>query len=245
MCRNCGVEIEEEYSYCPLCGLSLKETDGLQPYGESLQIDTEEEGTGTYAEYHSVIERHEERLRILLQYIWSFTAVTALIVVFAVDFSFDMEISWARFPLLSIAYLWLFTFEISKLKRRAYLLLTALLLTTAVFLMGMDSFTPGPTWFLPLALPLLGILAVATAVVVALIRLFGLSILGGLSAALAAAGLAIVGTEAILDLFLEKPLRITWSLIPAAAVLPIIAFLFSFEKRLKRRGSDLDKFFHV
>ena len=195
ICRNCGVEIEEEHNYCPLCGLSLKETDGLQPYGESLEIDTEEEGTGNHARYHSVIERHEERRRILLQYIWSFTAVTALIVVFAVDFSFDMEISWARFPLLSIAFLWLLTFEITKFRRRAYLLLSALLFTTAVFLLGMDSLTPGPPWFLPLALPMLGILAVATAGVITLIRLFGLSILGGLSVALAAAGLAIVGTE--------------------------------------------------
>ncbi len=243
ICKNCGVEIEEDHSYCPLCGLALEESDTSQPYGEGSELHDEEDGS--LVEYRSVIEKHEEKLRILLQDIWSFITIAALIIVFAVDFSFDMEISWARFPLLSIAYVWLLTFVISKLRYRAYLILSALLLATAIFLLAMDTFTPGPSWFLSLALPLLGILTVAITGVITLIRLFGLSILGGLSAALAAAGLVIIGTETLLDMYMDKPLRISWSLIPATAVLPIIAFLFSFEKRLKKRGSDLDKYFHA
>ena len=116
---------------------------------------------------------------------------------------------------------------------------------TAGLLYLLDLFTSSAAWFLPFALPLtlaLGALVLAAAVV---IRRFRLSILGGISAGLIAAGLYTICVELILNGYLGLPLQPSWSLITAAAVIPIIAFFVYFERRLKKQGSDLEKYFHV
>jgi hypothetical protein len=79
----------------------------------------------------------------------------------------------------------------------------------------------------------------------AVIRRFRLSALGGISAGLISAGLYTVCAELVINAYLGGSLQPSWSLITAAAVIPIIAFLINFEKRLERRGSDLQKYFHV
>jgi hypothetical protein len=231
ICSNCGVEIENEYEHCPLCGVLLTgETDEEPPLG---------------GEYSEVIEQHDEKVRLLFRDIFTFIALAGAVVVFAVDFAYGMNISWARYPLASIAFLWLAVFLISALKRRVYLLVLCETAATALFLYLVDLFSAASAWFLPLALPLTLAAGALVTVTIAVIRRFDLSALGGISAGLISAGLYTVCAELLINAYLGRPLQPSWSLITAAAVIPIIAFLIHFVKRLERRGSNLEKYLHV
>jgi hypothetical protein len=231
MCSNCGVEIENDYERCPLCGTSLSGEAGAEPAGGG--------------EYSEVIEQHDRRVRLLFREIFGFIGLAGAVVVFAVDFAYGMDISWARYPLASIAFLWLAMFLIAVLKGRIYLIVLCETAATAAFLLLLDLFSAGGGWFLPLALPLTLAAGGLVLVSAAVIRRFRLSALGGISAGLISAGLYTVCAELVINAYLGGQLQPSWSFITAAAVIPIIAFLINFEKRLERRGSDLQKYFHV
>lgn len=231
ICPNCGVEIENDYERCPLCGTSL-----------SGEAEGETAAGGAYSE---AIEQHNEKVRLLFREIFGFIALAAAVVVFAVDFAYGMDLSWARYPLASIAFLWLAVFLTGALKHRVYLLVLGDTAAAAGFLFLLQLFSAGGSWFLPLALPMTLAAGAVVLVSAAVIRRFRLSALGAISAGLISAGLYTVCAELVIDAYLGRPLAPSWSLITAAAVIPIIAFLINFEKRLQRRGSDLQKYFHV
>ena len=236
ICKNCGVEVESNYHLCPLCGAELgPEAAGSETAGSELES----------VENHAAIEAHDEKVRILFQEVFGFISLAAAVVVFATDFAYGMEISWSRIPLISIGYIWLSIFMIPRLKRIPYLLPVAELLTTALFLYALDLFTGGRNWFWELALPIVAAFGLLLLLTVFIIRVFKLSVLGGLAAGLISAGLFTLCLEAILNSFLHEQIWVSWSLVTAASVIPIIAFLVSFEKRLKKRGSNLQKHFHV
>jgi len=237
ICRNCGVEVEDHQSKCPLCGSPVGNDEVREtPVPEKKQIlnpDT------------AVDRKRQEKVRILFHEIIDFIALAGAVVVWAVDYAYGMAITWSRFPLISIGFVWLLFSLPFWLKRRVYLMVCAEALNMALFLYCMDRFTAGDPWFHSLALPL--ILGFGAAVLLSLgsIRLLKLSALGGISVSLIAAGLWLLWLEIIVNRFIGEGPGVSWSLIAAASVVPIIAFLFSFDARLKRQGSDFRKHFHV
>jgi len=241
ICKNCGVEVESNYRTCPLCGAEL---GAATARSETARADPETVGLKEAAQ-HTAIEAHDEKVRLLFQEVFGFIALAAAVVVFATDFAYGMKITWSRIPLISIGYIWLSIFMIPRLKRIPYLLPVAELLTTALFLYALNLFTGGRNWFWELALPIVAALGILMLLTVFIIRVFKLSVLGGLAVSLISAGLFTLCLEAILNSFLHERIWVSWSLVTAASVIPIIAFLVSFEKRLKKRGSNLQKHFHV
>ncbi len=232
ICADCGVEIEEGHEYCPLCGASLSE--------EARERRKEEGG-----DYSSALQRHEEKVGILFREIFGFIVLAAGLLVLAVDLSYGTEIGWSRYPLVSLAYVWFSIVIIASFKRRVFLLVASETGLSLLFLLLLDIFTEGRPWFAGLALPLTLLLSGLSSVTIVIIRRLKLSIFGGISASLIGAGLFTLCTEIVLRNFLHESIYVSWSLIPAAAAISIILFLFLFEKRLKKRGSDLDKYFHV
>lgn len=267
ICSHCGVEIEEGHEKCPLCGTPLsgeveaqwEEDEDSEPRARQSETaqgpgrdHTPESPEGSYSaeRREALIEEHDEKVRLLFREVFGFIALAAAVVVAAVDFAFGMDIDWSRYPLASLGYAWLIVFIVRPLrslhiKNRAFLILAVQTGITLVFLYLLDTFTSGRPWFTGLALPLTMLLAVLAVLSILVIRHFGLKALGGISTALVAAGVFTLGTELILRVFQNKEVLVSWSIIPATAVIPIIAFLVFFEKRLKKRGSNLSKYFHV
>jgi hypothetical protein len=269
ICPQCGVEIEEDEARCPLCG-SEPEERSVEAENETARSSESRDGSGkagrgarsaagaeelpleggSIARHdRKVIEEHEAKLRLLLRDVFGFLALAGALVVFAVDFAYGTDITWSRFPLLALGYLVVVLYMPLYLPRlpggKTYPLIIGETAATGLFLSLLNRFTAGPDWFLPLALPLTLLSGVLVLAVTTVIRRFRLSALGGISTALVAAGLFTVATELVLDSYLGAPPAPSWSLITAAAVIPIILFLINFERRLRRRGSDLKKYFHV
>ncbi len=260
ICPNCGVRIEDDQKNCPLCGAvpAADQQGGVQGHEnpaatrETTEIPRsgkEAEGGAPTAgrlrqEKEKETER-EQRVRILFGEVISFIALAGAVVVFAVDYAYGMQVTWSRFPLITIAFLWLLLNIPYWLRGQGYLIVLLETIDLGAFLYMLDLFTPSVSWFAGLALPIAGGLGVIIMLAMGCIRLFRLSVLGSISAVLVGLGLYILWLERVINYYLYGRAYVSWSLVAAAAVIPIIVFLISFNMRLKRHGSNLKKHFHV
>ncbi|MGC9312117.1 MAG: DUF6320 domain-containing protein [Sediminispirochaetaceae bacterium] len=187
----------------------------------------------------------EERVRILFGEVISFIALAGAVVVFAVDYAYGMRVSWSRFPLISIAFFWLLVSIPYWLRGRGYLIVLLETIDLIVFLYLLDLFTPSAAWFTGLALPIAAGLGVISMLAMGCIRLFRLSVLGSVSTVLVALGLYMLWLEWVINYYVYDHAYVSWSLVAAAAAVPIIVFLITYNSRLKRHGSNLKKHFHV
>lgn len=242
ICRQCGVEVESDYTHCPLCGEAIERAEqGPRADAESGSTAAGPENERTSA----AIEAHDAKVRLLFQEVVGFIALAGAVVVFATDFAYGMDLSWSRIPLISIGYLWLTVFMIPRLKRVPYLLVAAEILLLGLYLYALNMFTGGPGWYWGIAFPIVAAFGLLMLLSVLAIRIFNLSVLGGLAVGFVATGLFTLCIEGALNLYFYDRLSFSWSIITAASVIPLIAFLVNFEKRLKKRGSNLEKHFHV
>lgn len=254
ICKQCGVLIESDYQNCPLCGASLESASvaASETVAESTETQAKS-GPGSIREINNAeidenqaaIEAHDAKVRLLFHEVVGFIALAGAVVVFATDFAYGMDISWSRIPLISIGFVWMSIFLIPRLKGLPYLLVVAEILLLGAYLYGLNSFTGGPGWYWGIAFPVVASFGVLILLSVLVIRIFKLSVLGGLAVGLVAAGLFTLCIDGILHLYFDAQLRFSWSIVTAASAIPLIAFLVSFERRLKKRGSNLQKHFHV
>jgi len=267
ICRNCGVEIEENLDRCPLCSYPSREVpakgwpfhrpEEAEPAGRMNAKDRKQshdrEESAVPLESAGPLEtegqlksaERDDRVRLLFAEVTGFIALAGGVVVFAVDFAYGMAVTWSRFPLAAIGFVWILMSIPCWLRRRIYLIICAETCNMILFLFLLDAFTPDNLWFMSLALPITAGLGTALLLTTGCIRRFRLSVLGSISMVLIAMGLWILWIEMLINRFLDGRVYVSWSLIAAASVVPIIAFLFNFDWRLKKHGSNLKKHFHV
>ena len=242
ICKQCGVEVESDYTQCPLCGEVIDKGEQDHPVDQQNRASA----SGTESETTTAaIEAHDAKMRFLFHEVFGFIALAGAVVVGATDFAYGMDLSWSRIPLISIGYLWLMVFMIPRLKRVPYLLVAGEVLLLEVYLYALNLFTGGPDWYWGIAFPIVAAFGLLILLSVLTIRIFKLSVLGGLAVGFIAAGLFTLCIEGVLNLYFHGRLGFSWSIITAASVIPLIVFMVSFEKRLKKRGSNLEKHFHV
>ncbi len=231
ICKHCGVEAENGARYCPLCRHSL------QPGGE-----------GEMAEPAPPVRDHREasrRIHRWLLEILSLFSLTAAFVVFAADFADDMSITWARYPLLSILFLWCSAVLLILFSRRTWMVLPAEVVAAGLFLFVLDRFTPGPTWFLPLAFPVTLLFGALLAFTLVIVRKRRLSPFAVIAAALLAGGVFVVGLELLLNRYFVQRGFVSWSAVAFACILPLVALLLYLRSWLRRRQTEIRKLFHV
>jgi len=231
ICKNCGVELKDGTKICPLCGMSL---NGSSPQKGTLDLkSSEKEIPGSPNLSHWIWE------------LFTFLMIAGFIVVFMVDFAFGMSISWSKIPLVSIAYLWLTVTLAVKIEKKIYLLIMIEFLILLIFLWLLEMFIAGSSWFHEFALPFLilsGIILELTLVIVYGLKLKSLTIL---SICFISLGIFLLGLEAVLNRFLQNRIFVSWSLVACACLIPISGFILYLKSQLKKRGKELEKYFHT
>ncbi len=170
----------------------------------------------------------------------TFSAFSTGLIVLITDFAYGGSLGWSRIPLLSLGFIWLTLFLLSFLRGKRYLLVPAAAITTGVFLYFLSGFTSDSTgWFSEIVLPVLFFTAFISILVTTVVMIFRLSFLGTVSTGLAGAGLLMICID-----FTVNP-GISWSLVAASGVVPVIVFLAGLEKRLEKKGSSLEKYFNA
>jgi len=232
LCTNCGVELDEGFTSCPLCGFAsgLKENPGTITPSEHYPSD--------------IILLYKEENR---KHIWELSGVitfSGIAVCTIVDLVIHKTLSWSRYADTSILASWICLTLILLTFRKYFIIIPGLLLTILTTLFLFNLFSPPVNWFYGIGLPVTIALFVAVSVIVVLWKVAhfkGFNILA--FAFIVLSGFCIV-SEIFIDKYLSDKVNIQWSAIVAVSILPISLVLLFVHYRMKR-GKRLDSYFHV
>jgi len=239
VCSNCGVALEDNMNYCPLCGQPVER--GTLPEQPPVEIANSNESALKYASGHKLNKLQKRKL------IWevaSLILLSGIVVVTLLNLILQQTISWAAYPIvlgLSLfAYFSLFTLWV----RKRWLKLGVSFGISVVMLFAIDAIQGGIQWAGPVAMPLLA----AAYLIGTTIYLFSrhtkyygfLLIANGF---IGIAGFTLL-IEGLLSWYRTQTISLEWSLILLISVIPVASMLYYIHFRLKKQP-DLRKFFHI
>jgi hypothetical protein len=230
LCVNCGVELDEKITVCPLCG--------MDPGNEKL----EKADSSVLRSGSNQINKSENR-----KYLWELCGIfafSAIAVCTIVDLIVSKNLRWSLITDVVVSAAWLILTIYLYTKRKALLSAALLVLTILSALFFIDLISTGNHWFVPVGLPLTLALVFSVAAIMILYRIAnfkGLNIISFFFIVLS--GLCIL-IEMILDKFLSGHVDLRWSLIASVSILPVALIIFYFHYRLKK-GKRLDSFLHI
>ena len=204
-CVQCGVELDDSEKVCPLCGTRV--------YHPQIK-----RGKGTRL-FPAAQQEQEEKVSVS-GVLFLITALCVLVIAMAllVDFKTAGHIVWSGYAIggLMVVYvcavlpLWFH-------RPNPVIFVPCGFAAVAAYLLYICLETGG-NWFLTLAFPTVGMVALLTTAVVALARYVhggGLYSAGG---ALIVSGACLVVLEMLISITIDAPIRFVWSPYPAAAL---------------------------
>jgi hypothetical protein len=230
LCVNCGVELDDGFKICPLCGK------------DPVNKIVEEHTSNNYPSGIIQLQRKENR-----KYFWELSGIIAfsgIVVCTLLDLLISKKLSWSLFSDVSITAAWVILTLYQFAYRRTFTFVSLLIFTVLSALYLIDLVAIGREWFFPVGLPIAIALFISAGAVIVLykaIHFKGLNIIA--SAFIILSGYCII-TEIIFDKYLKGFVDLQWSLIVAVSILPVALIFFFYHYRLKK-GNRLDSFFHI
>jgi hypothetical protein len=231
-CTNCGVELDESLSSCPLCGFTV---------GKVTITETRDQSE-LYPSDIILLHKRETRKNI-----WELSGIisfSGIVVCTIVDLVIHKSLSWSLFADTSILVSWICLTLILLAFRKYFIIIPGFLITVLTMLFLFNLFSPPVKWFFGIGLPVTIALFVAVSIIILLWKVAnfrGFNILA--IAFIVLSGFCIV-TEVFIDKYLSNAVDIRWSAIVAVSVLPIALVLLFVHYRMKK-GKRLDSYFHV
>ena len=231
-CINCGVELDEDITSCPLCGFTIGKED------KKISKDSSEH-------YPSdIILLHKKETR---SHIWELTGVIAfsgIAVCTIVDLVIEKGLSWSLYADTAIMAAWICLTLILLAFRKYFIIVPGLLITVLSMLFLFDIFSPPVDWFYALGLPITIALFIAVSIVSFLWKVAHFKGFNILAFAFFVLSVFCLVTEVIIDKYMFNAIEIRWSAIVAVSILPIALVLLFVHYRMKK-GKRLDSYFHV
>jgi hypothetical protein len=230
ICFNCGVELDDGFNICPLCGKDPENKVEQERVSDSYPSD--------------IIQLQKKENR---KYLWELSGILAFSGIAGctiIDLLISKELKWSLLSDVSIFTAWVILTLYQFAYKKTLTVIACLMVTVLTSLFFLDLIAGGREWFFTLGLPETIAVFVAAGTVIFLykvIHLKGLNILA--SALIVLSGFCII-TEMILDRYLKGVADLRWSLIVAVSVLPVALLFFFYHYRLKK-GNRLDSFFHI
>jgi hypothetical protein len=223
ICKNCGVEYEDELNNCPLCSGEENNTKPASP-----------------ADVLGILKKENKRQLWELSMVLIFSTIVITLVF---DAMFGKGIRWSLFTTVSLLYL-ASVLTIPYFFRKPLPLLGLLTGSTLLLLFFINLLTGKNGWFLPLALPVTIAFFLLTGLVVlfnSLSRYKGLNLLATIFISLS---LFVIVIEIFTDMYVNGIIRLQWSVVTAASLTIMALILVYIHYRLKH-GHNLDRIFHV
>ena len=230
VCKKCGVELEAGLLSCPLCNEPQKGKN-------SDYTDSNSENPG----YNPLSRKEKARL------FWEISGLlhfSALVVTILIDLITTKGLSWSLYAVTCIVASFVYITLIFLAYRKLWIFLPGLLMYSLGLLILIDLFKGGIDWFVNPGLPLAGFFVVLLGFVLLYsytTKQKGFNIVAFSSLAI---GIYCILAEVFISLALPVEVKLSWSLIVGASILPFSLFLFFFHYRLKR-GTSLRRFFHL
>lgn len=232
-CPQCGVEVDQSLSACPLCD------SGLQADPPAL-----ENRFPRQPELPEMPRMTHERLRGIIWNVVSVLLCTAMITVFCVDMFTDFTLTWSRYPLVSLAAAWCYISLCLSAYRSLLALHIGSLSITGIFLLALDLCNGRLDWFITLSLPLLIAFFVLAGLVILVHGLPTKSWALTIGTGLTSISLFCVVVNMLLNAFRDLSLIPTWALAVVIALLPLELLLFYVHYRVRKKV-NLEKIFHL
>jgi hypothetical protein len=234
ICKNCGVELEEDMLNCPLCG---------EPVTANGKVAIPAPGQQQAQAFPYTRKMNRPQKKFTWEIV-SLILFSGIIATFIIDFILNKRITWSEYPvavsLTIFSYISLFAFW----QQRTLVQMAGGFILSSIFLVLLDSLTGYIVWAIKLGIPLL---FSCNLVVSALIAIFRMSKYKGINLvayAFLGASLLSVCVEGILSFFKTGLVHLEWSVIVAGCIVPVVLVIFFVYFRLKKARS-LEKTFHI
>lgn len=231
ICPTCKVDIGEA-GICPLCGTAQGGADADKP------------GMASLFERASSAEPEARAKRLVAIETISVSFAIAALSVTVIDLVADFRLSWALYPLASLALAWLLIGPAILWPKKPAIFLPIQAVAVFAFLLSLDVMDGALGWSLWLGLPIAGaafIMITLAALMSLKARRRGVNVVA--FALLAIAGFCIA-LEGFVALYKGGEFRLAWSSITASAIIPVAAFLLYAHYRLTKNAT-LKKLFHL
>lgn len=237
-CNACGVELDDDMTVCPLCGLKVGEIRSEPQEWRSQKTVIKDKIS------REIEQMSSGQKRLLFFELSGILLVSGILGTVIINLIVNKEISWSMYNLVTSLWLLSNISALTLLRRRPVLMVLTSFISGALFLWLLDLIGLNQGWGLQLGLPLFTALYVLTLLVMWLIRRANRRGFNLLAIVFLAIGIFLICIEIFTSLYEGNPVRLSWSIIACASILPVAALLFYVHYRLKS-GIELRRFFHI
>lgn len=227
LCNECGVELEDRMSICPLCGTPVGGSAPRLPGRPKAKMDA----------------RSKHFLRQILWQVVSILLLSAIVATITINLSVHGMITWSVYPvtvcLIILSYAAVMALWHARL---AIQLIAGWLLSTALIWI-IQQFIEAD-WPVRLAFPLLcavNVIGLLLYFIIGGLKVKGLNILALFFVGVTCLCLII---EGIITRHLDGVIKLQWSVIVAACLFPVIAAIIFMHLR-KKTNAEIQKIFHT
>lgn len=230
ICKQCGVELEDEMSLCPLC-----ETPVNDSTSKDVILQISKKGIPEV--------RKKDVLQLIL---WQITAVlllSGIVATVIINLSIQGSITWSIYPISICLIVFSYASLIVLLRTRVFFQVLAAWVVSALVLVVVH-WSIEADWPLLIALPILSAITLIGLLMIFLLtrlKAKGLNILAVFFVCIA--GLCLI-IDGILSFYFNKVVELQWSVIVAACLIPVTAAILFMYFRTKN-NTDFQKIFHT
>lgn len=239
-CNYCGVELDVDMNYCPLCGHKCN-TPVVVNDKERIPRKVQEGVAGDVYDFDELTKPQKQKL------VWEISSIVLLsgmVVTSVIDVLFNGGITWSRYSVAAGLFLFAVVSLLVFASNRPFWMALGFFVSTSLLLLLIDVFNHEFTWGLQLGIPLalfVSMVGYVLIVVIAKSKQKGINII---AYSLVAAGIMCLFIEGVVSWYITHGLVLRWSLIVLICVLPVSGIMAYIHFRLKR-VTNLRKFFNI
>ncbi len=239
-CNYCGVELDVDMNYCPLCGHKSNTPVIQASQVKSTRRVTEQPA----AEVFDFDELTQAQKNKLVWEISTIVLVSGVVVSFVINLFVNGAITWSKYPISAGLFLFtllsLFVFTLKK----PILLVSGCFVSTSLLLLSIDLFNHSFSWGVELGIPMVFFSCFVGYILAALVKRSKQKGINIIAYALMAAGILCFFLEGIISRYSLDRFSFRWSIVVLISVVPVSGILAYIHFRLKR-VTNLRKFFHI
>jgi hypothetical protein len=238
-CKNCGVELEENMNFCPLCGEPVAyKTHKNKAYLQFQKTKQEEKILSDFNEL-----THHQRQKLFWE-LSGIILISGMIITFIIDLIINQSVTWSKYSMSVCLVLFINVTLIVFLQKKIYVLLSGSFVSVSILLILFDLFSQNTGWGIKIGIPMI---LCFYFVVFGLIKIVRRSRRVGINLIayfLVTSAIFCLCIDGVISLQRNNRLNLQWSVIVLASVLPVAAILLYIHYRLKK-GTNLKRFFHI
>ncbi|HEY5499977.1 MAG TPA: zinc ribbon domain-containing protein [Bacteroidales bacterium] len=239
VCNYCGVELDAEMNFCPLCGHKSN-----APVVSSRKDSNNKEPKEAETVVYNFEDLTQLQQRKIVWELATFILVSCVVITTIIDLLISKHITWSKYTMTIGLVLLIDISLIIFMQKQLFLLFSGCFVSTSLLLFLLDLYNHNLYTGLKLGIPIIFFICLVVFLLALLIRKIKQKGINIIAYSLVAAGIICMCIEGIITLHLQNQLKFQWSMIVMVAVLPVSAILLYIHYRLKR-VTNLKKAFHI